>query len=270
MARPRKTRVVKSGITEKNKEVIVTFESVNDILEYIKDTPEGNNSRREREDFVSHSWDQMLTMLKTGWSEGIKEVDIKSHEILNSLKQDTLTVYNYDVHGEFLDIGTYLTGNPECFLQAEPMATDKPIKKITVNLTASHQVNQQTLINRGAGIMGMIDTFYNQYFIDLTFVIKTRNCQGYDITMLFNANLKQGYDRDMIAFISCSPAMLRRVYFAVCEKITGLDHCGGYGNCQDVTTDGIYFPYLTSDAGYETIKESANTIQRYINQLTGN
>lgn len=265
MARPKKTKT-----TTASKAVTVTFNNVNDILEYIKETPEGNNSRRERGDFCPFTWEEMLTMLKTGWPSGIKEIDIKSHAIIDSLMDDTKTDYKYDVTGDFIDIGTFTTGAPECFLQSEPTATDKPVKKIVVNLGAASRVGQHTIINKGAAIMAMIDTYYNQYFIDLSFVIKTTNCQGYDITMIFNANLSQGYDRDMIAFIACNPTLLRRVYFAVCEKITGLSSCGGYGHCQDITIDGLYFPFMSYDDGYRDLKESTFTIQRYINQLTGN
>src|SRR3989337_2262292 len=140
-ARARKPRVTKTDTANKN--VKVVFDNVQNMIDYIKDTPEGNNSRKTRPEFVKHSWDETLEMLQTGWGEGIKEVDIKASQTIDTLKQDDKITYNFDVTGEFIDIGLYVTGTPECFLQSESIQTDKPVKKIVVNLTASYKVDQE-------------------------------------------------------------------------------------------------------------------------------
>lgn len=245
----------------------VVFTNPQELLNYIKDTPETNNSHREMAGFCNYSFADALKMLKSGWPEGIKEVDIKAHEIL-TLTQADQSIYQYAVTGDFLDIGAYLSGQPECFLYESKESIKKEVVKITCNISASCEISQDTIKNKGAAMLALIDKLYQTHFVELDLIIKSHDCMGYDITFKYQVNLKEGYDKDMIAFIICNPAYLRRIYFAICEKITGKNNCRGYGAPRDIEgMEGIYIPALKSGQqwnDYATLEQSANTVSRLL------
>lgn len=246
---------------------IVKFTNREDMLEYIKDTPLKNRSREAMPNFCDYSWEDTLKMLKEGWGEGIKEIDIKADVISQTIDNQEV-VYNRDVTGEYLDIGSYLEGIPECFFYSDTQNTKKEGLKITVNLSAHYKIEQEQIKNKGAVVMALIDRLYDKYFLDIDLINASTNCMGKDIISIFNISTQNGYDRDMLAFMICNPAYLRRVNFAITERICRTSRCGGYGGSRDIEgLEGIYIPIINNSEDYLTLEQSANKVSMILNNL---
>lgn len=251
----------------KNFTDIVKFTNREDMIDYIKNTSPENRSREVMPNFCDYSWEDTLKMLKEGWGEGIKEIDIKA-DVISQIIDNQEIVYNRDVMGEYLDIGSYLEGIPECWFYSDIQIAKKEGLKITVNLSAHCNIKQEQIKNKGAVVMALIDRFYDKYFLDIDLINPSINCMGKNIISIFNISTLNGYDRDMLAFIICNPAYLRRVNFAIIERICKKSNCNGYGSPRDIEgLEGIYIPIINNSEDYLTLEQSANKVSMILNNL---
>lgn len=246
------------------------FNSAHEIAEYIADLPADNYSiSYDRPSFCNISHAEAVTLLQSGWSDGSKDIDIKTNAIKGAMVDTITPIYQYDKTGLFFDVATYLEGGPDCFLTVEQQEFKKEKCRIVVNIGVSAYRTENEIKNRGAAILVVIDKLYATHDIDLSFVMSVKNARGYDIDITINVNTQNGYSRDLISFIVCHPAMLRRVLFSVMEKATGQKTLGDYGGLQnrlvDMTAD-IYFPFMETD-DYDDIASAAAAVQKIIDKM---
>ncbi len=258
-----RVKEVKTKKQNKNKQVSLAFNSRQEILEYIADIPVNNYSHSYiKPASCKFSWNDSINFLREGWSEGIKEVDIKVKEIEGMIDTNTIQ-YDYDVTGDYIDIGSYLQGVPECFLTSSNSEKQKAGIKIGVNLGFHFGITQESIYNFGAAILSLIDKLYQSHYIDLTFYIGSKNCMKHNIDIAYHVSTEQGYDRDYIAFILCNPAFLRRIAFAILEKVTGNDNCDGYGQAMtldNIKSNDIWIPKLDNNISITGAKDYINTL----------
>jgi len=238
--------------TRTKKKVIVNFANTQELIEYIKQAPKAGNSRKERDqDFCSYEWDETLEALSSGWKES-KQIKINA-DTLNVMGTGTGYTTEYDVVGDFLDIGTHLSGVPECWgsMIEEPRAMKKA--KILVDLFTSWRKSQEEVGNRGSAIISLIDRMREAgYFLEIELrcrmigVVPNDTYFEYGLTV----STDNGYSRDMLAFLVAHPGSFRRVGFAIMEVTQDHSNMRGYGKApysQDPLDSDIYFQPTSKD-----------------------
>jgi len=255
----------------------IEFDDYQDILNYLADydNPNSNAQTYDQPEFCKFSFDQALEMLKSGWPEGVKEVADITETITDKITRDAATTVSYDVTGDFLDVGTYLTGQPECWGLMETIEGPKNEIDIIVNVTYSYSVKQETIYNRGAAITALIDQLQKTHFVNVKFVQRVDDSgsfNGKDFELTFNVNTKNDYSRDLIAFYAANSSFLRRLIFAIEEKYCKRDRCGSYGCI--VKPDGIdakntvYFKEVTNDSQWNTPETAAAEVKKLIEEYS--
>lgn len=257
---------------EKGGKASYTFESPEDLKAFIINAPEDGESREERDSgFCPYSWDESIAALDRGW-DGTDGVVEKVEALALGLKEGLGLDYRWDVVGQMVDVGTFVTGNPECWLEADPIETPKETISIKVNCSTPGSTSAKSIEHRGAVITALIDALYSKYFIDITFEITGGSvCGEKDIQAIFKLNTKNGYSRNMVAFYAAHPALLRRFFFATCEIELERNSCGGYGSSTEVSKKGvdIVFPELKhgETSKYETIESSQKELKRILKKV---
>jgi hypothetical protein len=243
------------------------------------DLPERERSSRNIE-AGDDSWTKvqrfsdMEPLALRGWKEGREKVipmaDYLSNLIGSRVIRPNLT---WDVAGGCVDVGKYLQGEPDCMLdfQSKVLEGAGKIVTITVNITASCHVNQQSIINRGAAICAFIDLLNQSgYTCELNCVETCRPSTGYTYGEAKDHQcdnwipVKQAedvLDEDAISFVLMHPGILRRFVFSLSEqmpapvrKIFGFGGHGGYGRVVETPLSGeemmgdIYLAPLAYDA----------------------
>jgi len=168
-------------------------------------------------------FEEAVELARRGWPEGsAKALEFRAsiadavREIITSRSQSV----SYDVSGQWVDIGRYLDGEPECFgnLEATGDTASQPVVKLYVNLAASGAVSVESLFARGAVILAAIDVL--EATGRRVEVIAAKGSRGRTIheTYVTIKRADQPVDADRLAFVLAHAACLRRLFFSVMEQ----------------------------------------------------
>lgn len=261
------------------KKIIVEFDSIDDVIEHLKSElrPDGHSVHYDSPSFCKYSWLEAMSYLENGWLEGISRMDAVMHDIEG--QGDGIETYiKYDVSGDFLNIGRFMSGEPECCGQFKKRKTKTGDINIMVNVSAHAHVKQEVMINRGAAIQSLVDRLLDTHFVNLQFVERINNiCQFDEFTIIVNCDTRNFYSREAIAFMTGNPAFLRRICFALNEIHCKKDNCEGYGQPSDIPANDrknidLYFAsFRSSDEQkrWRTPQDCKNSIEKIISEVTG-
>lgn len=176
-----------------------------------------------------------------------RNAELAQHSAMNTVV--------YDYAGDNVDVGRYLSGEPECM--ASLRKKGKPIINILVNITVAHYVTRQAIINRGKAILEIMSGLEsNGYGVDITIVNIVKGCRDSDLhTVTVKVkDSKEYFNLHSLAFWLVSPSAFRRLWFRFIEqedsKIqNNIGPC--YGAVKDVPkkildtmSACVYFPIL--------------------------
>ena len=243
------------------------FNSFDELMTYAEGPstlPEYSRASRrqgERHFFGTQDFQTAMNQARYGWPDGLKAIQKLVEQIKNmvaqkaQLKSETF----YSTSGACVDVGRYVSGEPEDMLEFEMSeSAGKKIFTVTLNVSASACVDAQTLYNRGAAVIALVDLLERGGFSCEIMAIDVRERSGKLVVV--RAPIKTaGYqlDQDRVAFAVASPSFLRRLLFSVNERETpavisefGFHNSGGYGMPSNLPADlsdeerGVYLPSL--------------------------
>lgn len=259
-------------IKKNGKNIYMSFDSVSEVLEYIQDTPAENVSRNPNRSLNScpYPWETTLRLFREGWAEGVRDVAFNADKINARIDEAAGVGIEYDVTGDYIDVGSYLEGVPECFGKMVTAEGPKEEIEIVVSAVCHSGIHERSIRNRGAAIAALVDQLRRTHFVKLSFIIKSVGIKRHDITTVFNVNMENEYSRDLVAFMAANACYLRRIWFAIAEKVLQKSSCGVYGSVGNITVDEgkIYFPSLASNQEWDTLEKATNKVQEFLDNLT--
>lgn len=198
-----------------------------------------------------------LKLLEYGWMDGVDK--IPETNILTS-QGGQANQYNFDVHGESLDVGVFMSGDPECFLtEVSVPHTNGKIIRIAIANSFSGGVEPEHIQNRGLAIMSLVDALEcNGYSCAVDLIEITHSSSRHLVNIVELKDNGQAFDREGLLFSVAHPASLRRIGFRLIELNGGADYSKhdikvGFGYGTPDTIKNIS-DYLTkSDLSYDLI-----------------
>jgi len=168
-------------------------------------------------------FDEAVALASTGWAEGARRCN-QLRASIDSLVRDTVVKkqagYGWEVAGDCVDVGKYLTGEPECWITQVPggESTAGPVVRLVANVAASAVVSAESLFARGAIVFATIDLLESLgHRVELT-VARGTTVNGKTLNIFVPVkSANQPLDPDRLAFCLCSPAFLRRLTWSVSE-----------------------------------------------------
>jgi hypothetical protein len=247
----------------------LVFEDLHKFWEY--SFKESNAYNKESRTYANNwsgglDWNESKRVALMGWQKGLVEVD-KFQARVNELIISKIVRHKpvYALAGNYIDIGNYLSNDPECFIAKEYDENNQKGKIITIvcSISFSAAITPETIIQRGAMVCALIDAIeYAGYRVEVicneTSSKSNSNRDGsnkdrgwleVDITI---KKANQALNKIELAFCLAHPAMLRRILFSVAEIEGWSDFVYGYGYPSKATNKGdIYieevFSGLVSD-----------------------
>lgn len=284
------------GLYESNDKMIRgTFR---DFTEWVKaataDAPEGSwaESKGGIENCLSHdqhrdnwagtkSYAEAVKQARVGWPAGLLEVQkfvVKFESLIAGLLPIPEIVF--DVSGDYLDIGRFLSGEPEDFASLRDSedtieTSNAKIVRIGLNMATSAGFDVSVIQRRGAACVALM------HMLELT----GRSCSLDVVEATTNHRRQESYiavkragetlSPEQIAFAAVSGSMLRRFRFAVNEKYpsdiareVGCDY--GYGSPAQVLKQedyDVYLPALMGYGGAEGLGDDDSAIQWVLQTL---
>lgn len=207
-----------------------TFNSFEEFVQQAKKRGAGceksSHYKGKRGFFGTDSFEEAVDLASRGWAEGAENaLAIRARfSGLVSKATATTTCYEWDVTGEFLDVATYLSGEPECWgysSQSNATQGDKVVK-LVINRSISASVSQESIIRRGAAVLAAVDVLEAsgkrvEVWIASGVSFKPRQVAGLECRVLVKS-ASQPLDSDRLAFAIINPATPRRLVFSIEEQ----------------------------------------------------
>lgn len=238
------------------------YDRVGELARYLTTTPNPHSKPSSETTQVgwtgTRNYAEAIKMLEIGWAEGVVEMK----EIVEDVERVLLDqiphpVIKRGLSGSDVDMGAYLSGEPENMLEWEAAPISEQGIKIIVNGSASASVSPRTIKARGAVIVATIHALQMlEIPVELWGVWTGRRYAGrktYQAETRVRIS-RPGYELDIerVAFVLAHPSMLRRIVFSVWEreepkawrKAIGIEPDTGYGTPTDSNFGGEHDIYL--------------------------
>ena len=207
------------------------FDEYEDFKNYLKNYPKSletntKSRRREAESFTNYqTYQQTAQMQETGDSETAQQLKARYIELKHELKPQTVEKEEFYFSDEntlgLIDVGTYMTGEPECFLSStiEEQGQKKKVAKIIVNVGCSGGRSSDEYLERGAVIMNVIEHLENNGVDSELWVCDgtTGSKKTEAMVMIKLKSAGQLLDIDKLAFVLGNVAFYRCLFFHFIE-----------------------------------------------------
>lgn len=179
--------------------------------------------------FGTRTFEEALNVARTGWAAGaarVAELRASIDEFVATAKRAYVQQFQWDVTGDFVDVGRVLSGEPEAFgtyvdsLDGRADTRDRVVR-LYANLGVSCGVTGEAIFARGAAILAAVDILESAGIrVELWTGIASKGAgkkKTYQLEVLVKS-ASQPVDVDRLAFVLCHQATLRRLGFSHKEQ----------------------------------------------------
>jgi hypothetical protein len=188
------------------------------------------------------TWQQAKTMALSGWHEGLIEVDKYRARISPIIAQKVLRPLQvYSMAGHYVDVGSFLANDPECFITREYEERNYPgrIYRVVCSISFSAAITAETIIQRGAMVCALVDAIeyaghraevvcndrdLREWTMNASRQGKTQSKTGWFEASVVVKKASQPLEMSDLAFCLAHPAMFRRIMFSVAEQVGWSDY----------------------------------------------
>lgn len=238
----------------------IKFDSIYDLARHVDHLQTNNVTRPYGDNSTDEGWGSgdfyqwpMDDSIKNGlngggWQEGadaMPRIHVP-HETLSGHKLDEPTIES-DVCGFAPDVGGYLANTPECMFTQVAAPTSERLLKVAVHVGRYQGCEQQTILNRGAAIMAVLDQLSREgYAIELHAIWRNADeGRGASVETIVKHS-GDPWAPESVAYALCHASFQRRLCWRVAESLTngGAIVTGeGYGNGTDARFDDFDLSY---------------------------
>jgi hypothetical protein len=215
------------------------------------------------------SWEEALELATDGWPLALEETDVTVAELRESAGLShavTVLEPTWDVTGSEVDVGAYLSGVPECMVDAVPRQVSRRGKVITFVVPGgySNTIEHHVIINRGLALAALcsaiIDAGHSvEVWSGFAGYLPLAGTRHRYCGMARVITAGEPFDVGRLIFAVAHPAMLRRLWFGVWDAqptaVSTAMALANYGlppyaleatDLPEEITDPYVFPYLTA------------------------
>jgi len=172
------------------------------------------------------TFDEALALARRGWLEPVADIEAQAQALSDSLADSLHTAFavEHSRAGFVVDVGRYLSGQPDCMFQSVPIETAKPGRIVTIllNVAASGSVSQAAFRSRGAAIVALVSLIEStgnrcEVWVECSSRKRTKSATH---TWSGVACVKQAgeqLDLPVVAFALAHPACLRRLFYSAAD-----------------------------------------------------
>lgn len=226
------------------KTVVHNFDSVGDYVRFVTDksrtAPAGltqsseASGHNERSFSGTATFDEAVSLVEKGWAEGAEKVAHWRGQLacfLDAAKTAKSRQFAWDVTGDFVDVGKYLTGEPECFGSDADDGQQIASRVVSIRLNAcvSGALQADAIVARGVAVLVAVDLLESLgRRCEVTVSQATSTSGGYgghagstpDLNLDCNVIVKrpgEPVDIDRLAYTVAHPSWFRRLGFKFME-----------------------------------------------------
>lgn len=234
-------------VTEQPQAVKYSFDSLYDYADWLDGewVETGRARGQDRKEWHSHedmsssfcplTWDEAMDQALHGEAKRASDFS-KVVEEIQSRMETEFPRLTHDVTGPILDVGAFVSGEPECFMRRSPKPAPRSVP-VYVDMGFSGGTSAQTIQTRAAAITALVDELQTMgYIVDLH-VARRQKLSDRPRPVIVDVAIDcRPVDVNILSFV-CSPEFQRRWTWAVFEDYCDKDNpdCGGYGHGEEMS-----------------------------------
>jgi hypothetical protein len=260
---------------------IEVYESLGEAVRHAQNNPAPRSSNSSDKEFsLTASLQDACELATKGWSDVRPQVDKLFGELEASIAMvlDESYSIRFDYSGDSVDMGRYMSGDPECMMDyvTEPQARMGRVIKVMVNVANSARITPKQIMDRGVVVVALLDVL-NKLGVGVELWTEMAIADKYvDDGKRFSQLVKihdssEMLDVDSTMFAIAHPSMLRRIGFGSIEQGIRKDlsnGCYGYPSkmiCNDIVNADIMIEKLQDSSEYMT----KSPVQWVVDTLNG-
>lgn len=203
-----------------SKKLIVSEFGYSEFVDYALNTERvkgedgiSKSSETNRKQFTgTENFEEAVRLARYGWDAGIKEMELE-RDLIVSGQVEVI----HSVVGASVDVGSYLSGNPECMFEyVDRVERDKPDLTIYTMLTYSGFNDQKDALQYAKKILNIIAKANVSYNVKLVGVFATHSNGVDNLEFIKIKDFEQNLVLNNLAF-SFHPSFFRRLWFRYIE-----------------------------------------------------
>jgi len=238
-------------ITEKSNQHHFTFDSLADYLDYSMrecDLSESSRASRKVKNWSGgKTYNESVNMAFSGWKEGAEKVSELSAKFSKARAEEiTASALVYDTAGAMVDVGVFMTGDPECMIDFAEQIQHKPVIKIGFDICVNAGIKPNEMVRKGAVMLALVEALeFAGVAVELhgfNFNEGNQSRSFFFEDIVFKRS-DEPLDIDRMAFCMAFPGFLRQISFSAWENHSEQireNHNipnGGYGRTGSITDD---------------------------------
>jgi len=240
---------MKKIVVKKDTKIVFKFDGFRDMSQYVKDKhdPEGSSQTG------STSWcggttgvNQACEMMVNGYDDTLPRIVSIRDAVRQRVGQLDTSAFSMDMNvvGRRMDIGSYMSGSPMCYMDFYEDTTKRATKfvRILVDTSFSSMVSADDIKTRGSAIVALCDTLNLCGYTTEVWAVSTNGGRGSRhselAVMVPVQRVGEPWDVRSAMFPLAHPSFLRRLVFGVMESMTPTERDtfgvgGGYGTVME-------------------------------------
>jgi hypothetical protein len=171
----------------------------------------------------SASFDETVSLARTGWQDGLKKMTKGVHAIASSQAVGRAPAYSLDVAGAYPIPALAAAGLPDCMVALAPVQErTRPIVRLIVTVSVMAGFTAEAFANYGAALVSIIDALEaNDCRVELTVAACSSPLRSLKEKALYTVRIKEAQDSvdlDRMAFCLSHISFFRRLFFAIYEN----------------------------------------------------
>lgn len=260
---------------------IEIYESLGEAVRHAQNNPAPRSSNSSDKEFsLTASLQDACELATKGWSDVRPQVDKLFGELESSIAMvlDESYSIRFDYSGDSVDMGRYMSGDPECMMDyvTEPQARMGRVIKVMVNVANSARITPKQIMDRGVVVVALLDVLNKlgvgvELWTEMAIADKHVD-EGKRFSQLVKIHdSSEMLDVDSTMFAIAHPSMLRRIGFGSIEQGIRKDlsnGCYGYPSkmiCNDIVSADIMIEKLQDSNEYMT----KSPVQWVVDTLNG-
>jgi hypothetical protein len=210
---------------------IEEYGSLAEILDYAFANPSPKSSESGSSQFTggTRNLAEAVQLGHKGYDEIRPEVERMFTELESQLAERLESAFQsrYDYQGVQVDVGRFLSGEPECMIDFVPEPSQRMgrVVRIIINGSASARIDAEKITKRGVVVCALVDAIHKLGMGVEVYAEFPTNDQGVNsrdgevmTTLVKLHDSQQMLDINNLMFALCHPSMLRRIKFSCLEQ----------------------------------------------------
>jgi len=177
--------------------------------------------------FGTSSFEEAVRLAEHGWPDGLARIKTLSSKLKPLMTEQTERhISRFCEAGDEVDIGRYVTGEPECMVDYEMKIVPAAgrVVKILANVSASCGIDTEQMFMRGAAAVMLADLVEQSGLRSEIWISSAGHCyDGGPGKVDMRVCIKkpdQPLEMDRVAFMLANPSVFRRLMFMAYEQLT--------------------------------------------------